>query len=37
MKIKQEQKPLEYFERMLPLYDEYERSIRRIMGQRVNY
>lgn len=26
MKIKQEQKPLEYFERMLPSYDEYERE-----------
>lgn len=26
MKIKQEQKPLEYFERMLPLYDEYVRE-----------
>ena len=26
MKIKQEQKPLEYFERMLPSYDEYVRE-----------
>lgn len=26
MKIKQEQKPLKYFERMLPSYDEYVRE-----------
>ena len=27
MKIEQEKKPLEYFERMLPSYDEYEREV----------